>query len=111
VGADVVALDNVAGPARELDLHAITGVAADDVARGWGRAADQVAGRNYDRDPVAAVARRRRAVWQEADEIALDDVPRAADEDAVAGEPGQGEAADRGPARALERQAGHVASR
>src|SRR5262249_6931202 len=70
IGADVVALEDVSGRCAAGDLNPVAGVAADDVALGRGRAADQVVG-VADGD-AAAVAQRGGAGGIQADDVALD---------------------------------------
>src|SRR5262245_16658931 len=69
------------------------------------RAAGAVPPRVAESYAVAAVAHGGCAVGQQAEEIALDDVVRAADEKGFAAKARDGQATDRGPPRALELQA------
>src|SRR5207249_1787850 len=70
VGADEVALDEVAGPD---DSHA-GGVGGDDVAQGRGSPTDEVGVRSPDAHAEQAVAERLGAGDVGADEVALDAV-------------------------------------
>ncbi len=118
IGADIVALDDVARGPLPGEEHAPAGVLGDDVAGQNGRPADRVARRaSLDQHTVAAVARRGvalegraeepasdRASHGQADDVARDDVARAGDEHAVAAEGVDRQPLDR-DVRGVDRQA------
>ena len=76
VVVDPIRGDEVAHAA--CDGHARPAIEGDRVGRARGRAADRRLGRDPDGDPGPAVAQRREAVGRRPDEVALDEVARAA---------------------------------
>src|SRR5437016_4681780 len=79
VEADVVARDNVSGCTAIINMHPIGAVAAYDVSRSGGRAADGIVRRAVaDDDAAAAIRNGRVAIHVGADVVALDDVARRA---------------------------------